>query len=371
MSKTQEKKKTIVFAGGGSGGHILPLIFIWERIKEKYDTVFICEYNGKEESILKQYNLKYYGVMSGKWRRYFSLLNFVDLFKVPIGIWQSFWLLRKIKPSLVLAKGGYVSVPVAIAAWSLGIKVIAHESDAVMGLANRLIEGIAQKIAVAYPIGNYNSKYEQKMIWAGMPVRKWKVDFQHIEKSLDHFQINNGLPVIFVTGGSQGAVNLNNYLIKYVGEILEYANVVHQTGKLDFQRIIKVKNDLKNRKGKYLVYDYIFEEYDDIFAAADLIIARSGSTLADISNLAKPSVLVPLPTSASNHQYYNARSFEDIGASIVVEEREFGKINLALLIKSLLEDEERLEEMRGAAATAMKTEGSAEIMADLIDSLIG
>jgi len=364
-------KKKIVLTGGGTGGHAFPLIFIWEQIKNDYDFLYIGERNGKEEEIVKRAKIRYQGIWAGKWRRYFSLRNFIDLWRIPVGIWQSFWILRKWKPDLILAKGGYVSVPVVIAARLLKIKVISHESDAIMGLANRIIANYADKIAVAFPVGRYGNKFAKKMIWVGMPVRCWSYKQEDEPKLRKYFSIENDLPVLLVTGGSQGAVNVNKYVMKYLVEILKFCNVIHLTGKNDFERVKKWQEKLTDHKDRYLVYDFMFEDYEKAMVLCDLVISRAGSTLAEISNLAKPSILIPLPSSASNHQYYNAKSFEDVGASVMVEERDFDKINLAVLVSSLIDDEEGMEEMRAASATAMQTQGSARIVADLIESVLG
>ncbi len=366
-----KKKKRIVLTGGGSGGHAIPLISIWQEIKNDYDFLYIGEKGGKEQEIVKRVGLDYRGVWAGKWRRYFSWQNYLDLGRVPVGIWQSYWILREWKPDLVLAKGGYVSVPVVLAAVLLKIKIISHESDAIMGLANRIIARYADKIAVAYPVGRYGHKYTKKMVWVGMPVREWSYKINDEKKLRKYFGIKNDLPILFVTGGSQGALHVNKYVMKHLEGLLEFCNVIHTTGRTDFRRVKEWRETLPKNKERYLIYDFMFEEYERAMVLADLIVSRGGSTLAEISSLAKPSILIPLPTAAGNHQYYNVKGFEDVGASVMVEERDFDKINLTVLVKSLLEDEEGLEEMKAAAATAMKTQGSVRIMADLIDNVLG
>ena len=365
-----EKRKKVVLAGGGSGGHVIPLLSIWEFLKDDYDVLFICSSHGKEKAVLEAKQVNYKGVWAGKLRRYFDWQNVIDFLKTPIGVIQSFFILRKFKPDVVLAKGGYVSVPVGVAAWLLGVPIVTHESDAVMGLANRILARFAKKIAVAFPVGRYQSRYEKKMIWTGMPVRKWKFSEANKDDIKSKWGLDNDLPVVFVTGGSQGAKKLNSYIMDSLEDMLQFTNVIHQTGELDFPRLERKKMSLTETKGKYLIYDFMIEDYDKAVIMCDLFIARSGSTLADISNLAKPSILVPLPSSASNHQFHNAKSFEDMGAGIMIEERDFAKINLSLLVRSLFEDEERLEEMSSSASTAMKTEGSSQILVDIIKDII-
>jgi len=370
MTKSEKKETKIVLAGGGSGGHVIPLLSIWEILKDEYDVLFVCSSGGKETAVLEARGVNFKGVWAGKLRRYFDWQNIVDLFRIPVGVLQSYFLLRDFKPAMVLAKGGYVSVPVGIAAWLLGIPIVTHESDAVMGLANRILARFAKRIAVAFPVGRYQSKYEQKMIWTGMPVRQWKYGEKDKKEIKRKWGLDNGLPVVFITGGSQGAKKLNSYILDGLVDILDYANVIHQTGELDFARLERKKMSLGESKGKYLIYDFMIDDFDRAIILADIVVARAGSTLAEISNLAKPSVLIPLPTSASNHQFHNAKSFEDMGAAIMIEERDFTKINLPTLLRSLIADEERMEEMSSAASTAMKTEGSAQILVDIIKSVI-
>ncbi|HPH78828.1 MAG TPA: undecaprenyldiphospho-muramoylpentapeptide beta-N-acetylglucosaminyltransferase [bacterium] len=363
-------KQKILMAGGGSGGHVFPLLNVYEIMKKNYEVLFVGENKGKEEKWVSERGIAYRGILAGKMRRYWSWDNLVDIFKLPIGIVQSLYIINNFRPQVVFVKGGYVSLPVAIAAWMLRIPILVHESDMVMGLSNRVIGKIATKIAVSFPIGGYDSRLAKKMIYTGLPVRDWKVKSENIDVFKNNFGISNDLPVIFVTGASQGAIHINDYIFRYVDSMLEYANVIHQTGELDYERIALLA---KNKKGKgvYIVKPFLTDDFNRVMYLADMVVARSGATtLAEISSLAKPSILIPLPTSASNHQYFNAKTFEDIGAAVMVEERDFDRINLAILIKSILEDEERFEEMSAAAVTAMQTEGASQIINDIIVDMI-
>lgn len=367
----KSNRKKIILAGGGSGGHITPLISVWEIIKEEYDFVYIGVRGGVGLELVSDKKILMYQIMVGKWRRYFSLLNVVDVFKFVFGVFQSLIILSKEKPNLVLAKGGYVALPVSLAAWLMRIPVIAHESDTVMGLANRIIARFAVKIAVTFPLGNYPSKYQKKLVLTGMPVRNWRAKRSDESRYRKYFGIDNDLPIVLVMGGSQGAVGLNTYVLNNIFSMLDFTNVIHITGRTDLERVQKIAGKFGKKNGKYLIFDFMLKDYEKAIFIADLIVSRSGSTsLSEISSLSKPSILVPLPTSASNHQFHNAKSFEDVGASILVEERDFDKINLSILIKSLFEDEERYEEMRASASTAMMTDGSSQILADLIADVL-
>lgn len=364
------KKIKVILAGGGSGGHVFPLLNIWEYMKQDYDVLYIGEKNGKEEKWVTERGIKFQGVYAGKLRRYFDLRNIIDFFKVPIGIIQAINIIKNFKPQVVLVKGGYVSLPVAAAAWFMKIPVIEHESDLVMGLSNRIIAGIADKIAVSFPVGGYGEKYSNKMIYTGLPVREWKFKSGDVKKIKADLNIDNNLPTVFVTGGSHGAMKINSYVMEHAKEILKFANIVQVAGDLDYERVKKEQEKISGN-GKYLVYGFLSDDFNRAMFVSEIVISRaSATTLAEISSLAKPSILVPLPTSASNHQYFNARSFEDMGASVMIEERDFSKINLAVLISSILDDEERYYEMSSSASAAMQTEGAGLIILDLINDLV-
>ncbi len=363
-------KKKVLLVGGGSGGHVFPLLNVWEFMKDDYEVLYIGEENGKEKSWVEERGIRYKGIQAGKLRRYFSLQNFVDFFKVPIGIYQSWKIIKDFKPDLVFAKGGNVSFPAVVAAWWLKIPILTHESDLVMGLANKMTASMATKIAVSFPVGGYGEKYADKMIYTGLPVRAWNKKSGDEEEIMKHFGVNKELPVIFVTGGSQGAMNLNSYVMKHLEKILEYANVIFVTGENDYERVNGEVGHVKG-EGVCKIYSFLTDNFNKGMFVSDLIVSRaSATTLAEISSMAKPSVLVPLPTSASNHQYFNAKSYEDMGACVLIEERDFDKFNLAVLIRSLFEDEESYHEMSSSASAAMQTDGVGKIILDLINELI-
>jgi UDP-N-acetylglucosamine--N-acetylmuramyl-(pentapeptide) pyrophosphoryl-undecaprenol N-acetylglucosamine transferase len=241
----------------------------------------------------------------------------------------------------------------------------------VMGLANKIISRMAKTIAVSFPIGAYDNKYASKMIFTGLPVKGWKAKSGDVQKMKKILQIDLQLPTIFVTGGSYGANSVNSYILEHASKILNYANILHVTGDNDYDRVTKLGKNIKG-KGVYNIYKFLTDDFNKDLYVSDMVISRaSATTLAEISSMAKPSILIPLPTSASNHQYFNAKSFEDMGASVMIEERDFPRINLAILIKSILEDEERYEEMSASAVTAMQTEGAAQIIKDIIAGMIG
>jgi len=208
------------------------------------------------------------------------------------------------------------------------------------------------------------------MIYTGLPVRAWAKKSGDDDEIIKSFGLDKELPIIFVTGGSHGAKSLNSYVAQHLEKILEFANVIMVTGENDYERIVDKVGDVKG-KGVCRIYSFLTDNFNKGMFISDLIISRaSATTLAEISSMAKPSILVPLPTSASNHQYFNAKSYEDMGACVLVEERDFDKINLAVLIKSLFEDEESYHEMTSSASAAMQTDGVGKIILDLINDLI-
>ncbi len=370
ISKNMKKKKKVLLAGGGSGGHVFPLLNVWEYMKNDFEVQYVGEKNGKEQVWVEERGINYQGISAGKLRRYFSIQNFIDIFKVPVGIYQSWQILRDFKPDLVFAKGGNVSFPVVIAAWWLKIPVLTHESDLVMGLANRMTASIADKIAVSFPVGAYGSRYSEKMIYTGLPVRVWTKKSGNEDEIVKSFGLNKDLPTVFVTGGSQGAMAVNSYILDHLDKILDYANVIHVSGETDFVRVREKTKDIIGT-GVYKLYSFLTDNFNKAMYISEIVVSRaSATTLAEISSMAKPSILIPLPISASNHQYFNAKRYEDIGASVMVEEREFKQINLAVLLQSILEDEEKYHEMSSSASVAMQTEGVSQIIIDLINNMI-
>lgn len=316
--------KKIVLTGGGTAGHVTPNIaLIPELRKDGWDISYVGTEKGIEHELIEREGVPYYSVRSGKLRRYLSKENVKDAFKVLGGISDAKKVLKEIKPDVIFSKGGFVAVPVVIAAGKLGIPVVAHESDMTPGLANRLAMPYAKTVCTTFP---ETVKYvkDGKGVYTGSPIRKELFDSSR-EKGLRYCGFNSEKPVILSMGGSLGAVKINNALRAALPSLLKDFQIVHLCGKGN------VDKSLEGTKG-YKQFEYVNEELKDIFAAADVIISRAGSnSISEFLALKKPCLLIPLSANASRgDQILNAESFEKQGFAKVLNEESIEKIEIEI-----------------------------------------
>ena len=322
--------------GGGTAGHVTPNIALFPYLKEAgYEIYYIGSYNGIEKGLIEGQGIAYYGISSGKLRRYFDWKNFSDPFRVLKGYFEAKKLMKKIKPDVVFSKGGFVSVPVVMAAKKSKVKAIIHESDMTPGLANKLAFPSATKVCCNFP---ETIKYlpEGKGVLTGSPIRQ-ELFSGSKEKGLDFLGFKNGKPVILVMGGSIGSVFVNGAVRGTLDTLLESFNIVHLVGKGN------IDETLVDRPG-YKQFEFISEELADVFAATDLMISRAGAnSICEILALKIPNVLIPLSKAASRgDQILNANSFKKQGFSTVIEEEE---LTSELLIESVLDVYARRDEI--------------------------
>ncbi len=308
--------KMIILTGGGTAGHVTPnLALVPSLRKENFEIRYIGSYDGIEKSLVEDDGIPYDGISSGKLRRYFSLKNFTDPFRVIKGFGESKALLKRYQPDIVFSKGGFVAVPVVLAAKQLKIPVIIHESDLTPGLANRICIPAANKVCCNF---HETLEYlpEDKAVLSGQPIRE---ELFHGSKhaGLEFAGFTGEKPVIMVIGGSLGAVHVNNAIRAILPRLLERFDVIHICGKGH------IDESLRDTPG-YVQYEYIEDELKNLFAAADLIVSRAGAnSICEIVALKKPNVLIPLPASASRgDQILNANSFKAQGYSAVLTEEE-------------------------------------------------
>lgn len=323
----------ILFTGGGSGGHIFPILSIVQELKElssyqeTAEPVFLFYLGPKDNfaPLLEREGVNVKGVLTGKLRRYFTPLalveNFFDLFfKIPLGVFQSFWQLFWWAPDVVFSKGGYGSLPVVIAAWLLRIPLILHESDAVAGFCNKLMARFAIEVFVSFP--ETKGLPSNKMLVVGNPIRRGLLEGSAKEaKKL--LNLTGEKPVILIINGSQGAQKINEMILDILPEWLKYFELVHITGPKHFEQTKKEAQIILKEEFKKYYHPVGFleeEQLKHIFAACNLVIARAGAgTIFEIAALAKPSILIPLPSAAQNHQLLNAYAFSKEGATLVIE----------------------------------------------------
>lgn len=308
--------KHIVLTGGGTAGHVTPNIAMIPRLKELgYHISYIGSYDGIEKKLIEELGIPYYGISSGKLRRYFDVKNFTDPFKVMKGLFEAKKLMKQLKPDVVFSKGGFVTVPVVIAASRRKIPTFIHESDMTPGLANKLSIPFATKVCCNFP-ETVSHLPAEKAVLTGTPIRQ-ELLTGNPEKALEFTGFSSEKPVILIIGGSLGAAAVNDAVRAILPELLKDFQVIHLCGK------DKLDESLVGTKG-YVQYEYIKKELADLFALSDIVISRAGANaICELSALNKPNLLIPLSARASRgDQILNARSFERLGYSKVLEEEE-------------------------------------------------
>ena len=330
--------KHIVLTGGGTAGHVTPNIAMIPVLREAgYKISYIGSYNGIEKKLIEELDIPYYGISSGKLRRYFDVKNFTDPFRVLKGFHEAKKLMKQLKPDIVFSKGGFVTVPVVIAAKKCKVPAIIHESDMTPGLANKLCIPSAVKVCCNFPETVKNLPQE-KAVLTGTPIRKELLSGDK-EAGRRFCGFTSDKPVLMVIGGSLGAASVNNHIRSILPELLKEFQVVHLCGK------DKTDESLTGTEG-YVQYEYIKNELADLFALSDIVISRAGANaICEISALHKPNLLIPLSANASRgDQILNARSFERQGFSMVLEEEEITDQKLLDSIRSLYSNRHSYEE---------------------------
>ena len=345
--------KRIVLTGGGTAGHVTPnMALVPKLIDEGYNIYYIGSYEGMEKKLIEDIGIKYFGISSGKLRRYFDIKNFSDPFRVIKGFFEAKKILKKLRPDVVFSKGGFVTVPVVFAAKQLHIPVIIHESDMTPGLANKIAIPSAAKVCCNFP-ETLKSLPEGKAVLTGSPIRQELLSGNKIA-AMDMCHFTSDKPVILVIGGSLGAVAVNNAVREALPELLKDFQIIHLCGKG------KMDESLKDVEG-YCQFEYIKNELRNLFALADIVISRAGANaICELLALHKPNLLIPLSANASRgDQILNARSFERQGFSLVLEEEQLTKETLLAAVKNLYEN-------RTTFINSMKNSGQQDSIGTII-----
>ena len=308
--------KTILLTGGGTAGHVTPNLALIPSLKAAgYYIRYIGSYNGMERKLIENAGIPYDGISSGKLRRYFDLKNFSDPFRVLKGYAEALKLLKKYKPDVLFSKGGFVAVPVVLAARHYHIPTIIHESDMTPGLANKLCIPSAKWVCCNFP---ETLKYlpGEKAVLTGSPIREELLQGDRLA-GLQYTNLSAAKPIILVIGGSLGSVKVNGAVRSILPKLLEQFQVIHICGKGNLDE------SLIGTSG-YVQYEYVDSPLKHLFAAADLIVSRAGAnSICEILALRKPNVLIPLSAAASRgDQILNANSFAKQGYSTVLEEEQ-------------------------------------------------
>ena len=349
-------KYKIIMTGGGTAGHVTPNLALIPSLEEKgFEVKYIGSKDGIEKEIVRKNNIPYFEISSGKLRRYFDLKNFSDPFKVIKGVFEAKRILSKEKPDVVFSKGGFVSVPVVIAASLKKIPVVAHESDITPGLANKLSIPFAKKICYATP---ETQRYvpKNKSLLTGIPVRK-SILRGSKKKGLSLCGFSSNKPIVLIIGGSLGAKSINSAIREGLDELLLNYQICHLTGEAGFD------SNYDNISG-YKQFSYLNSEMADIFQMADIVISRAGATtLFELLSLKKPNILIPLPKNVSRgDQILNANYFKKEGFSEVIEEDILNNSVLIEYIKKTLNHKDKYI----AAMDKSELNNSVELITNLI-----
>ena len=337
--------KKIILTGGGTAGHVIPNITLMPYLQERgFFLYYVGSRSGIEKALVEYEKIPYFGISSGKLRRYFAFKNFTDMFRLIKGFFDSYKILGNIKPDIVFSKGGFVVVPLVFAAWLRGIKVIIHESDLTPGLANRLAAPFAKKILVSFP-ETMNLLPKSKTLYTGVPLRR-DLEGASRERGLRFLGFPlDGKPLLLAAGGSQGSKAINLCIRTHLDELLKNYHVVHLCGKGNLAGI--------DKEG-YREFEVLNKDYSHVLQAADVVVSRAGAnTIFELLALRKPNLLVPLPVNQSRgDQIVNAASFKERGFSRVVDEE--------VLMESLLDEIDALYANRDRYVQAMQKDAACD-----------
>lgn len=361
--------KTIILSGGGSGGPVTPLLAIAkELVADNFNLVFVGTKTGPEKSMVESFSLpgdkkiKFLSLPAGKLRRYFSWYNFSDLLKILAAFIFSFPLLCRERPSLIISAGGFVSVPLVWAARLKNIPIIIHQQDVRPGLANKLMAPAARLITVSFEKSLRD--YGPKAVWIGNPIVTLENEIDAIKNIREKYRLVDAKPLILVTGGATGAAALNDLIIGAKSKILEFAQIIHISGKGK----LPPRSVDSEQANDYQVFELLSPaDVLQLMAAADLVISRCGlATLTELCELGKAAILIPIPKS---QQEDNAIIFKRLNAARVLSQLELSADDLVVEIKNILGNSELRAKLSSNISKVMKRQAS-ETMIALIKEIL-
>ncbi len=322
----------ILLSGGGTAGSVTPLLAVAQHVTTTtdIDAVWLGTYRGPERKLVTAQSIRFVPIFSGKLRRYFSLRNFVDPFLIVLGFLQSLYVIRHFNPDVVVSAGGFVSVPVAVAAFVLRKKILIHQLDITKGLANRLMTPLADRITVSYT-ASLEDFPESKVVYTGTPVRQ-ELFAGDRDRGVQAFGIDPQMPVLLVWGGGTGSLYLNKVVIAALPELLLDMQVIHITGAGKSVPPIAIKEN----QDRYHQFEFIVEELPNVLAVADLVVCRAGmGTLTEIAALGKAAIVVPIP---GTQQEANAKFFFERQGVIMGSQEQLSAQQFAQEVRELMDD---------------------------------
>ncbi len=365
----------ILLTGGGTGGHVYPIIAVAEELntiareqKLADMELYFMSPNPYNEGLLFNNKIVYKKISAGKIRRYFSILNFFDLFATAWGIIQSTWEVFRIYPDVVFGKGGYASFPALCAARILRIPVVIHESDSVPGRVNLWAGKFAEKIAVSYPEAS-SFFPQEKVAYTGNPIRK-ELLLPLTTNAHAYLKLDPSIPTILIVGGSLGSQIINDTIIEALPKLLEFYQVVHQTGKRNIEGVKKITDAVllaSTHKDRYHPYDYMDAlTLRSAAGAADLVVSRAGSSIFEIASWGSPSIVIPIRDSNGNHQAKNAFAYARTGAAMVIEEPNLTGNILTAEIHRILDNKELHTQMKEKTKAFLRPQAARLIAEEIL-----
>jgi len=363
----------VVLAGGGTGGHIFPLVSVYQELQtlaeERHiplEVLFIGHINDQGKATLEKYEIPYKLVYAGKWRRYPSFWNVLDIFRGLWGLTKAQWYMWTFMPDVTFGKGGYASVPAGLVAALYRIPLIIHESDSQPGAANRILAKVATQVAVAFPSAKQHLPAQKTSVIGNMT--RPDISEGSKEEARTIFDLTYEKPVLLIIGGSQGAKALNQTVWKSLSELIQRVELIHVVGEAHVEEAERIHKGLGTYEQRLYHYaGFLRDELKHAYAAADIVLSRAGaSSLADIARNQKPSILVPLSVDAGQ-QRGNAYDFAEVGASIVIEEPNLTSHVFMSKIDEVLNDADLLKQMRESSAQFAGPNTAKTIAQQIID----
>lgn len=366
------KRFRVLTTAGGTAGHVYPIVAVVSELQTmaavqqiNLEVRYLGAY-GPFKAFLEENNIRVQRVANSKLRRYFAWQNFIDAPKFLWSILQALWKIYWFMPDVLFSKGGPGSLAVVLVARFYRIPVIVHESDAIPSVTTRITSKFAKTVAVSFESAakQFNN---QNVIHTGNPVRKYLLtDPVPAEKSKGFFGFNPNEPLILILGGSQGSTSINDFILDVLPDLVQSTQVLHQTGKGDYQRTISeagvVLGDLpKEIQSKYKAVDFFEKDIRVAYQAADIVISRSGSGIFELAAFGKPSILIPLPWAANDHQSANAAEYQMAGAAIVMEQDNLLPHIFLNNVTDLLANPEKMAQMGEAARRFYKSDAASNL----------
>ncbi|WP_440071526.1 UDP-N-acetylglucosamine--N-acetylmuramyl-(pentapeptide) pyrophosphoryl-undecaprenol N-acetylglucosamine transferase [Streptosporangium sp. OZ121] len=382
MEAGNRRTLRLLVTGGGTGGHTYPALTTVAALRDHaaargldLDVLWVGTAAGLEARVAAEHGIPFRAITAGKLRRSPNprelATNLADLFRIPVGVFQAFGIAARYRPDVVLSTGGYVCVPLGVASRLLGRPLVMHEQITSLGLANRILSRFARRIALTHPssIEHLPAGVRDRAVITGNPVRPHLLR-GNVDAGRRHFGLSSDLPLVYVTGGAQGSRQINTMVEAILPALLSRAQVIHQCGPGWIAQFTRTAAALPVAvRDRYRPVPYVGAELADVFAAADVVVSRSGAgTVAELTAVGKPSVLIPLVPSAADEQRQNARYLAEAGAARALLEDGPTADHLLAELDALLRDPRARAAMAGAAGALGRVDAADSLALVLLEA---